>query len=350
MSCPHYILITNIKNLAKSKNVRGKFCPECNGFFEIKHVHTPVPTSEIPKKLKDKSGLLFIKTLSTENNLLWSITAALFPVTDTHGNSRRDTAAYKPFYDQLNFPDISDLNIWDAIDLIGESCEININIFIYEDNNFLPRRVPCSQYERMVDLIMLSDKCTFLIVKNLSSLYYERTQHVHYVCRRCLEICMSQEKLDEHQLHCTNHSIQRVDVGGERWMKFNNVRKQYPMLFTVYADFEAMFNGTEHIPICVSWKLVSTLEGETTEIQVYSGIDCVMVFLNNLIALYEEIKHHFEMHKPLELNELEELEYSLSTHCHICGNEFEGTVVKVRDHDHQTGNQISQSSKNNHKS
>ena len=335
-TCPHYVLIKDIAKFVKKSSVSAKYCLICKGYDDVKHNHPNQrkKVSKVPTELSKMTGLVYIKT--EDSNLLWSIVIALLPKYRNCGRINTDTEHYQAEYEMFQFPDITNMEIIQGVRSIVDTCLININIFIYEDNEFLPRFVPSSSHERFVDLVMLEDQMTFLIVNNLSALFRSRSDSLHFVCRRCLEICMTKENFDKHSSFCLNHKPQRAILSKEKHLRFTNIRKQYPMLFVVYADFEAMFRGTEHVPISVAWKMISVVS-ENSEVFVYTGLDCVKVFVDSLLELYESIKHYFAMHKPLLLTEAEEEDFQAADSCYICGKEFEVPVVKVRDHDHQTG-------------
>ena len=64
------------------------------------------------------------------------------------------TAPCQTYHDQLGFPDISNLSSWKAIDSTAENCGIDTKIFIFEDGQFVLRRVPMADNERFADLMM----------------------------------------------------------------------------------------------------------------------------------------------------------------------------------------------------
>lgn len=333
--CPHYVLIEDISKLVSSKKVKSKYCSTCKCFDDIKHDHDVVKLDDIPQELIEKHGLIHIK--SNDNNLLPSIVISLRPKYHYENRLITDFNEYAEEFESFKFPSIKGLEIFKAVRLIVDTCLININIFLYEDGEFLPYFVPKTLHNEFVDLVLLEDRQTFLIIKSLSALYRKRSDNHHYVCRRCLEICLRQNSFTRHLEYCQNHEIQRVEMSDKKILKFTNIRKQYPMLFVVYADFEAMIKGSEHVPISVAWKMVSNQTVESTDVCVYTGLDCVTVFIDALLELYDSIKHYFTIHEPMNLTEDEEAEFISAAFCHICCKPFNAPIEKVRDHDHITG-------------
>ena len=110
-------------------------------------------------------------------------------------------------------------------------------------------------------------------------------------------------------------------------------------------DFEAILskiddNGSKthtHVPICYAWKLTSTIKGETTNTRVYTGLDCVEVFVNDMIELYDSVSHYFYMNKPIKMTMQNELDFKEAVNCYICGKKFTEDTKKARDHNHVTG-------------
>lgn len=192
-----------------------------------------------------------------------------------------------------------------------------------------------------------NNQVVFLLIKDLSTIFYSRTNSKHYVCRRCLEICLSKTKLQEHEELCRNFKSQKVLLPNDvnKILRFKNFRKQIEVPFIIYLDFEAILKPTNdcptlshlHIPIAYAYKLYSYIEGVTKKAVVYTGLDCVKVLIEELIKEYQSIEHYFELNLPLNMTNEEEEMFQNSYACHICGLDFDETRVKCRDHDHFTG-------------
>lgn len=350
---PHYVYISNLKNLIKMSSSVSWLCKSCLNVFEIKKdyeshlIECRDDEIEIPVTLRSKRGLFMLDC--KENTLQWSITAALHPTYTKSGRRCRDTSSYEKWYHLIGFPDITYLKIQEAVLIISKKCSLNINIFIYEKGEIFPFIISNSKHEQFVDLMMLSkgNNQIFFIIKDLTSIYSNRlkVRRKHFVCRRCLEIFLSSSKLAEHDELCRNFQIQKTCMSEEKELKFTNYRKQFEIPFVVYADFEVILKpidtsvneSHEHIPIAVAYKLYSYIKGETKKTVVYTGIDCVREFINDLIEIYKSVEHYFRLNKSLKMTKQDVIKFKNSSSCHICGKLFEGSTIKVRDHDHYTG-------------
>lgn len=350
---PHYVWISNLRNFTKTTSIISWLCKSCLNLFDsaqdfnshLSECHDQ-DVIKVPLKIKSKKGLF--KLNCNENTLQWSVTAALYPTFYKSGARCKNTTSYEKFYSLVNFPDINDMNIQEAVRMIRDNCKLNINIFIYEKGEIFPFIISNSQHDTFVDLLMLTEgnNQIFFIITDLSSLYSDRVKvrRKHFVCRRCLEIFLSQAKLTEHEDLCRNFKIQKTYFADDQELKFTNYRKQFEIPFVVYADFEVVLkplkneNQThEHIPIAVAYKLSSYITGETKKTIVYTGIDCVKKFIDDIINIYMSIQHYFRMNKTLKMTKQDVISFKNCSSCHICRKKFDSGTVKVRDHDHYTG-------------
>ena len=359
----HYVWIRDLRRLVKTKDKKGKFCKKCLRIFVSNVLFTSHQVdcgnnidnySGIctPEKLKKLTGLVRM-SCDPQESFKWSIAASLNPIYDIRGRFCINTSPYQEFYDTLQFPEILSDNISSTIQLFIKKLSININVFSYieKGNKFeiVPYIIPQTNNSKHVDLLLIKEgDCNlFMIIKNLSTLFYPRTNNKHYVCRRCLEICLSEEKLSDHEDLCKHFKVQKVTLPSDKnkVLKFKNIRKQVEIPFICYLDLEAILkpvqDGTnithEHIPISYSYILYSYIEEVTKNAVVYTGPDCIPHLINELVKEYESIKHYFTLNIPLEMSSSEEMLYQCATSCHICGQIFNKNVLKCRDHDHMTG-------------
>ena len=83
--------------------------------------------------------------------------------------------------------------------------------------------------------------------------------------------------------------------------------------------------------------MVAVRTGETKKTIVYTGIDCVKKFIDDIINIYMSIQHYFRMNKTLKMTKQDVISFKNCSSCHICRKKFDSGTVKVRDHDHYTG-------------
>lgn len=240
----HYAYISNISCFMKSK-ICEFICRSCCQMFrtnELYQAHLSSCSAQIviPKKLKIRTGLRSINCKDLDDNMLeLCITGALYPVYDKQGRFCPKASCYTEMRESLRFPDTRNKSLDDAVYIIGDACEININIFLYQyvNHSITPYIIPKTSHDKFADLLLVrrGNQETFMIIKDLSSIYWQRTKAKHWVCRRCLQICLSPEKLSDHEELCKNFKAQKVQLSDQKELRFKNIRKQYCELFTVFA-------------------------------------------------------------------------------------------------------------------
>ena len=83
---------------------------------------------------------------------------------------------------------------------------------------------------------------------------YNQTKHEHkkHVCTYCLQCFSSCDNmLKNHQENCLVYNCQqaiKMPEKGDNMLKFNNVQKQLPVPFVIYADFEAITEKNTRMP------------------------------------------------------------------------------------------------------
>ena len=84
-----------------------------------------------------------------------------------------------------------------------------------------------------------------------------------------------------------------------------------------------------------SYKVVSTVDGQSKPAVVYRGPNVVETFLEKLLEEELYIVSILKEIKPMLISSEEEEQFQKATHCHICEEEL--GADRVRDHDHLTG-------------
>ena len=247
-----------------------------------------------------------------------------------------------------------------------------------------------------VDLLYHNNR--YYLINNLSRLVsrqVSKNAHAHFVCRRCLHLCTTQEILDRHIERCVQHKAQAVKMpkatknNPECTMHYYGVEKQLPLPFIFVADFESILKPIDtvlpevpepDVPVrdedgqlrFSKFRNVGDPEhglrptSSTTKIHeheacgfayqimsvdprfyeppvVVRGQNCAEEFLTRLQADAERIRGWLKHPEPMpELTPEEQVKYDNATHCHICGNEFDWLDEAIdgkphRDHDHVTG-------------
>lgn len=242
---PHYAYISNIKLLTKNKNCFDFICRTCFQFFSTDTQYQDhllgcsSKVIEISEELKRRTGIFIIQCDDTQDQLLYSITAALYPIYDHQNRFCTRASLYTELNESMHYPDTHEKTLGDCVDDIAAMCQININIFLYSNHETVPYIIPNTHHNKFVDLLLIQkgNLKTFLIIKDLSCVYYKRTGVKHYVCRRCLQIELCPTKFADHEDLCKNFKTQKVKFSDKKELQFTNIRKQYAELFTVYAGY-----------------------------------------------------------------------------------------------------------------
>ena len=150
---------------------------------------------------------------------------------------------------------------------------------------------------------------------------------------------------------------------GENILKFNNFHKQLPVLFVIYANFEAITKKAQGCKQSEEMKNSKDMRSYTEAYQthedcgygckvmccyddkyskytsIYRGENAVYKFMEKMLEEVEYckavIKKHFN--KPLVMTEVDEQCFKNMDGCHICGEKYTDKDVRVRDHCHITG-------------
>ena len=164
---------------------------------------------------------------------------------------------------------------------------------------------------------------------------------------------MREDLLLEHEPLCVRMGPPKIRMPseGNDIMYFKNVEKQLRLPFIVYGDFETILvpqdeenndrsassteKTHEHQASGFSYILVSEVEDYNTPPVVYRGENAIDKFLECLLEEEKRIKTILKHVVPMQLSELEEVNFQNATHCHIC--EWELDNLRVRDHCHLTG-------------
>ena len=242
---PHYAWIKNMKIFDKSKTNYEFMCRSClrkfqsNSQYEQHLSSCIINEIDIPIDLKRRSGLVRMKC-DDDDAFVWSVVAALDPIYNKHRRFCTNTDEYIEARQSLSIPDVSGLPVHDAVRFIGETCGININVFLYHNTGEItPFIIPQTPYDRFVDLLLFQDNNgneVYFIINDLSTIYRKRTKmNKQYICRRCLEICPTSEKFHYHQDLCRKFKTQKVEMSRQPTLRFTNIRKQYPKDFICIA-------------------------------------------------------------------------------------------------------------------
>ena len=247
---------------------------------------------------------------------------------------------------------------------------IRINVFSYEDVQPFPINISKETFKDQMNLLMITkdEKKHYVLIKDFNAFIYNQSKHKErkHFCMYCLQCFSSERILANHVNNClTVNGAQVINIPkqGENILKFNNFRKQLPVPFVIYANFEAItkkVQGCEqseemkkdkdrrsyteahqtHEDCGYGYKVICCYDDKYSKhTRIYRGENAVYKFMEKMLEEVEYckvvIKKHFN--KPLVMTEVDEQHFKTMDGCHICGEKYIDKDVHIRDHCHITG-------------
>ena len=367
MKTVHHHELENQINEAKQKITQSLvlFQKEGSGWIldEILHLdlniarYTPIKGSSyvrLPKILGSKKAVLNIKN-NDNKCFMWSILAALHPV--TRKNAPERLRHYEQFQNELNLEGIDFPVAIHQVNKFEKQNNISVNVVGFENNLLFPIHVTKERFDTHVNLLLYSEGNArhYCLIKNLNKLLYSQNRHKAqmFYCRYCFHGFIREDLLGDHQLHCSQHGPQRIELPREEnsTLFFKDYHKQLKVPFVIYADFESLTTKIDsvepnpnksftekyqhHQPCGFSYVVISDFEKYSKSPVVYRGEDAVDKFLKCLEKEQQYIQEKLDFIEPMRIENEEEQMFQDATNCHICG--FELGTDRVRDHCHLSG-------------
>ena len=121
-----------------------------------------------------------------------------------------------------------------------------INVFSVSDNNkFYSLRMTQKDCKNLIDLFLFEQdgKSNSSLIKNFTRLFRSqitsRTNVVTHICKKCFTHFTKKKLFEKHIAYCsTNETVAVKMQPRNTTLKFKNHRKQLPIPFVVYVDFE----------------------------------------------------------------------------------------------------------------
>lgn len=313
---------------------------------------------ELPKKYKKKHCFVNIKN-NDNKCFLWSILASEFP---QYIKSKKIFLKENHFdCTNLTFPvSIQNVHVFE------ENNKININIYdlriekLASGDEFdsisliYPDSVRESNYEKTVNLLLYDNH--YVLIKDSNKLFYSLCAHRHILrCNFCFTSTFaSKEALINHELTCKENMElgYQMPIDLKEKIKFRNINKSLMTPFIIYADSEAFFIKDinkktakvdftmQHKPSVFAYKVVSKYKKYEKEMIYIYGEDCAELFIKSIIKTCLELEKILDKNERMNLTCMEVFEFEKATYCYICDKVFKEDIagkIKVRDHDHFTG-------------
>jgi len=194
----------------------------------------------------------------------------------------------------------------------------------------------------------------------MSALVSNRTKRdgATYVCNSCLHPFTSQRVLDEHKPYCFQHEPQQVVYPNpqnekECVLKFRSKHKQHPLFFYLVCDFESFLTPLEreeeeernsmkkldvHNVSGFCCYRISSEPKYRTPPKAYSGPDPMTEFYDHVMEESRVISKIVSRQVPMRPMTSDERKlHEAATECVNCGGPFSDRNLKVRHHDHVSG-------------
>ena len=209
------------------------------------------------------------------------------------------------------------------------------------------------EYKREVDLLFWNEH--YALITNFSAFLRDLTncRNKIWFCKSCFGHHFSEEALANHKLFCKtinwcNQILFLPDP--ETFTKFKNIKYQQACPFVIYADFECLttpfdkkkHNTTQyqhHVPCSIGYKIISRVQGLKidTTLKVHTGEDSVEWFLEQLEREEQILIKALAQFEEMHLTDANKADYLKADKCYLCFKPFGTKQLKVRDHNHLTG-------------
>jgi hypothetical protein len=204
----------------------------------------------LPKELANKKSIINLKN-EDDHCFKWCITRAL---NLTHSNPERIMKELRKQAEKLNwkgleFPVAVNENIILRFEKNNDIC---VNIIGYEKDVY-PLYISKQRRDKEVDLLLISDGekkhcCWIKNFNKLLSLQTEKSHNSIHYCKRCLVGYRPVQSLNKHQVYCSQHDAQKIDLPEPGSMlSFKNYNRSMRVPFIVYAILNLSSNQLTHV-------------------------------------------------------------------------------------------------------
>ena len=241
---------------------------------------------------------------------------------------------------------------------------IRINVFVYEDGQPFPINISKETFEDEMNLLLITkdEKKHYVLIKDFNAFMYNQSKHKErkHFCMYCLQCFLSIEILDAHRKDCiviNGRQAIKMPNEDENRVEFINHRKQIPVPFVIYADFEAITKKNKkcdvneskdeynvsytkayqtHIDCGYGYKVVCHYDWKLSKVsKIYGGKGAIYKFLENMLEEVEYCKRMVKKHfnKNLRMTD-EDMDDLIG---YICNENYVEGVKPMKDHCRITG-------------
>ena len=245
---------------------------------------------------------------------------------------------------------------------------IRVNVFGYENKQPFPIHISKEDFKMELNLLLLDSdwKKHYVLIKDFNSFMFKQTKHKSKknFCMNCLQCFSSKEVLDAHRKDCiviSGKQAIKMPNEDENGVEFINHRKQIPVPFVIYADFEAITKKNKksvvdeskdkgnvsytkayqtHVDCGYGYKVVCHYDWKLSKkSKIYRGKRAVYKFMENMLEEVEYckkmVKRHFN--KNLKATNDDLRNFNESSECYICKVKYVEGEKPIMDHCRITG-------------
>ena len=246
---------------------------------------------------------------------------------------------------------------------------IRVNVFgYYENKQPFPIHISEEDFKMELNLLLLDSdgKKHYVLIKDFNSFMFKQTKHKSKknFCMNCLQCFSSKEVLDAHRKDCiVTNGKQAIKMPNEdeNGVEFINRRKQIPVPFVIYTDFEAITKKNKksvvdeskdkgnvsytkayqtHIDCGYGYKVVCHYDWKLSKkSKIYRGKGAVYKFMENMLEevgyCKKMVKRHFN--KNLKATNDDLRNFNESSECYICKVKYVEGEKPIMDHCRITG-------------
>ena len=253
---------------------------------------------ELPQELRNSAkGLINMKNKDNEC-FRWCHIRHLNP---QDKDPQRIKKTDKQYIEKLDYSSIEFPVTVKQINKIEKQNNICINLFGYEEKQKFPIYISKEKYQDHMELLLIieGENKHYVLIKDFNKFMFNQTKHEHrkYFCMYCLQCFTREDILTEHKNNCISiNGKQAINMPkkGDK-VFFKNYRKQLPVPFVIYADFEAltekiqgvsqtMKNHTQKLiknTQIVDMGIRSSVVMMTNTVNQYRSIEVKMLFINS---------------------------------------------------------------------
>jgi hypothetical protein len=178
-----------------------------------------------------------------------------------------------------------------------------------------------------------------------------------YFCLNCFSAFAKKSMRNNHEINCKQYREMNIELfpKKEKFRKYNKLGKNKVVGFFDFECANTLLNcdscnncpcSCQNIktkslkiqtPICYSLIFVDSKLKRVLFRKTYSGNDAVSNFLETLEAVTPDLQRYMKIAIPMNLSDDDIFSFEHADMCYICECKFSIYDIKVRDHDHDTG-------------